>query len=156
MSDLFVPQVGAVFSADIAVPEHARELRFYSRVLTTGDQPLWREDLMNNAGIPVIGVGARKAEYEHLPLHWMPHIQVADVAASVEKALELGGQELMHAKGDDGAAHWAVLLDPNGAAFGLIPVVTPEQMPPDSAVPAELGTSVVQDPVGAYFALWQA
>lgn len=48
MSDLFVPQVGAVFSADIAVPEHARELRFYSRVLTTGDQPLWREDLMNN------------------------------------------------------------------------------------------------------------
>lgn len=114
MSDLFVPQVGAVFSADIAVPEHARELRFYSRVLTTGDQPLWREDLMNNAGIPVIGVGARKAEYEHLPLQWMPHIQVADVAASVEKALEL------------------------------------------KVVDGDYRFAAVQDPVGAYFALWQA
>jgi uncharacterized protein len=63
MSDLFVPQVGAVFSADIAVPEHEREVRFYSRVLGTGDNPLWREDLMNNLGMPIIGLGALIPEY---------------------------------------------------------------------------------------------
>ena len=34
MSQSFVPVIGAVLSADIAVPEHERELRFYSRVLT--------------------------------------------------------------------------------------------------------------------------
>src|SRR5690606_12838152 len=59
----------------------------------------------------------------------MPHIQVADVAASVERALDLGGRELMHARDDDGKSQWAVLLDPNGAAFGVIPVVSVEAIP---------------------------
>jgi uncharacterized protein len=139
----FVSGVGAVLSADIAVPEHEREVRFYSRVFSTGEQPLWREeDLMNNLGIPIIGVGARTGEYAHLPLQWMPHIQVADVAASVQRALALGGGVLMHAEGDDGKGQWAVLLDRNGAAFGIIPVVPAEALPsgdgaawPGSAAP---------------------
>ena len=131
VSDPFIPQVGAVFSADIAVPEHERELRFYSRVLSTGDHPLWREqDLMNNLGMPIIGLGARSAEHANLPLQWMPHIQVASVATSVQRAVASGGRLLMDGKAPDGRTQWAVVLDPNGAAFGLIPVVTPEQMPP--------------------------
>lgn len=143
MSKIFVPQVGAVFSADIAVPEHEREIRFYSRVLSTGERPLWRqEDLMNNVGLPIIGLGARSAEYAHLPLQWMPHIQVADVAASVERALELGGSELTHGKHDDGSSQWAVLRDPNGAAFGIIPVVPTEHVPPTSTAAPEGETAV--------------
>ena len=119
----FVPHVGAVLSADIAVPEHERELRFYSRVLCTGANPLWRDgDLLNNLGIPVIGVGARGAEYAHLPIQWMPHIQVADVAASARRAVDLSGKELMHPRDGEGRSQWAVLLDPSGAAFGIIPV----------------------------------
>lgn len=121
-------------SADIAVPEHEREVRFYSRVLTTGEAPFWREDLMNNQGSPIVGVGARVPEYDHLPLQWMPHIQVADIEASVKRALELGGTELMHAE-----AQWAVLLDPNGAAFGIIPVVSPEQIPATDGSTAQVG-----------------
>ena len=54
----------------------------------------------------------------------MPHIQVADVAASAAAAVELGGAEVMHGKDGDGRSQWAVLLDPNGAAFGIIPLVT--------------------------------
>src|SRR3712207_6513095 len=127
MREPFVPRVGAVLSADIAVPEHEREMRFYSRVLSTGQSPLWREeDLLNNLGIPIIGLGARSADYAHLPLQWMPHIQVADVTASVQRALDLGGSVLMHAKDNDGTSQWAVLLDPNGAAFGIIPIVPAE------------------------------
>ena len=129
MSDVFVPRVGGVLSADIAVPEHEREVRFYSRVLGTGESPLWREDLMNNLGLPIIGLGPRSEDYAQLPLQWMPHIEVADVAASVEQALALGGSELMHGKGEDGASQWAVLLDPNEAAFGIIPVVSEEEAP---------------------------
>jgi len=135
MSDPFVPRVGGILSADIAVPEHEREVRFYSRVLTTGENPLWREDLMNNLGTPIVGLGPRSAEYDHLPLQWMPHIQVADVAASVKHALDLGGKELMH----DGKSQWAVLLDPNGAAFGIIPVVPAEAVPPTEGVAAHVG-----------------
>ena len=116
-------------SADIAVPQHERVVRFYARVLSTGESPLWREDLMNNRGMPVIGLGARSAEYADLPLQWMPHIQVADVARSVACALELGGNEFVHARGDDGTSQWAVLLDPNGAAFGIVPVVSEDEVP---------------------------
>jgi uncharacterized protein len=143
VSEPFVPGVGAVFSADIAVPEHDREVRFYARVLATGDSPLWREDdLMNNLGMPIIGLGARTAEHADLPLHWMPHIQVADIAASVDRAIALGGSVLMHGKADDGSTEWAVLRDPNGAAFGIIPVIPREHIPrtgsagdPDAATP---------------------
>jgi uncharacterized protein len=129
MSELFVPRIGGVASADIAVPEHERVVHFYSRVLTTGEQPLWREDLMNNLGIPIIGLGAQSDEYAHLPLQWMPHIQVADVATSVQRALDLGGSELMQGKDDHGKRQWAVLLDPNGAAFGIIPVIPAQAVP---------------------------
>jgi len=135
MSDLIVPRVGGILSADIAVPEHEREVRFYSRVLTTGENPLWREDLMNNLGAPIVGLGPRSAEYAHLPLQWMPHIQVADVAASVKRALDLGGKDLML----DGKSQWAVLLDPNGAAFGIIPIVSAEAASPTDGVAAHVG-----------------
>ena len=133
MSDPFTPRVGGVLSADIAVPDHERELRFYSRVLSTGESPLWRQDLMNNQGVPIIGLGARSAELAHLPLQWMPHIQVADVAASVQRAHDLGGSELMHGRDDDGGSQWAVLLDPRGAAFGIIPLVSATARPPAEA-----------------------
>ena len=128
------PQVlglGGVISADIAVPQHEQVLRFYSSVLTTGDAPLWREDLMNNRGNPVIGLGQRTAEYEQLPLQWMPHIQVADVAASAQRALELGGREILHGRDENGESQWAALFDPNGAAFGIMPVVPAEALPPN-------------------------
>lgn len=137
MRNSFFHGVGGVLSADIAVPEHERELGFYSKVLTTGLAPLWRDDLTNNQGRPVIGLGAPSPEYEALPLQWMPHFQVSDVAASAARTLELGGQELMHAKGDDGQSQWAVLVDPTGAAFGVIPVVVDESN--DACHPDRIG-----------------
>src|SRR5690606_9521786 len=130
MNTPFAACVGAVLSADIAVPEHQREVRFYSRVLSTGTNPLWRDkDLANNLGLPIIGLGGRTVEHAQLPLQWMPHIQVADVAMSVQRALDLGGQVLMHAKAADGTSQWAVLRDPNRAAFGIIPVIAADLLP---------------------------
>ena len=143
MSAPFAPRVGGVLSADIAVPEHEHEMRFYSRVLSTGENPLWREDLMNNRGMPIIGLGTHSAEHANLPLQWMPHIQVADVGASVKRALDLSGSELMHGKDDNGKSQWAVLLDPNGAAFGIIPVVCTEAVPStDGAASPDAATRV--------------
>lgn len=140
MSDTFITGVGAVLSADIAVPDHQRELHFYSRILRTGPSPLWREDLMSNVGVPIIGLGELSEQYAALPRQWMPHIQVADVGASVARALELGGTELMHARGDDGSSQWAVLLDPQGAAFGLVPLIPAEAIPPPSEdMPESIG-----------------
>lgn len=130
MSQPFVSRTGGVLSADIAVPDHDREQRFYSRVLSTGEYPLWQAgSLVNNLGMPVIGLGKQTPEYAHLPLQWMPHIQVADVAAGVQHARDLNGSVLMHAQNEDGASGWAVLADPNGAAFGIIPFVPAEVLP---------------------------
>lgn len=140
MVELFPARIGAVLSADIAVPEHEQEVRFYSRVLCTGMNPLWQaDDLMNNLGIPIIGLGERTAEYDQLPLQWMPHIQVADVASSVQSAIDLKGTVLMHETAADGTSQWAVLLDPNGAAFGVIPVVPVDSVPAADAAPGPVG-----------------
>ncbi len=136
MLEMFQPGVGAVFSADIAAPEHEREVAFYARVLTTGTAPLWREDLLNNLGLPIIGLGAQSAEYSQLPLQWMPHIQVADVAVSARRAVTAGGRELMHARSDAGVSQWAVLTDPNGAAFGVIPEVSVDELPAEGRMAA--------------------
>ncbi len=130
MNNPFKPRVGAVMSADVAVPRHDEVVQFYAEILTTGDLPLWQADLMNNRGTPIIGLGPQSPDYAELPLQWMPHFQVSDVAASAKKALDLGGTEVMHGKDDEGDSQWAVILDPNGAAFGLIPVV-PNEMVPD-------------------------
>src|SRR5690349_16974250 len=127
MTEPFVTGVGAILSADIAVPDHEREVRFYSRVLSTGPNPLWRaENLMNNLGMPIIGLGRRTPEMDKLPLQWMPHIQVADVAGSARRAADLGGKVLIEGTDASGTPQWAVLEDPNGAAFGIIPVVPKE------------------------------
>lgn len=137
MRNPFGPIVGGVLSADIAVPEHESEVRFYAEILTSGRTPLWREDLTNNRGTPVIGLGPRSPEYEDLPLQWMPHIQVEDVAASAARAVALGGSELMHGRTEEGQSQWAVLLDPVGAAFGIIPVVSEDSVPADE--PGDVG-----------------
>jgi predicted enzyme related to lactoylglutathione lyase len=126
----YIARVGGVPSADIAVPQHERVLQFYSHVLCTGENPLWRKDLMNNQGLPIIGLGKQSPEYPDLPLQWMPHIQVADIAQSVKCALDLGGSEVYHGKDEDGMSQWALLLDPNGTAFGLIPVLSESDIPP--------------------------
>ena len=123
MRNPFASGVGGVLSADIAVPERERELSFYAQILTTGSAPLWRDDLTNNRGTPVIGLGARSPECEALPIQWMPHFQVSDVCASAARAMELGGSELIHARNEVGQSQWAVMVDPMGAGFGLIPVV---------------------------------
>ncbi len=129
MRNPFVHGVGGVLSADIAVPDHERELAFYRKILTTGEAPLWRDDLMNNFGTPIIGLGVRTPEYNTLPLQWIPHFQVADVAASAASAIDMGGKELMHGKGDEGQSQWAVLADHDGATFGVIPVAHCESDP---------------------------
>jgi predicted enzyme related to lactoylglutathione lyase len=140
MTSPLVPGVGEIPSADIAVPQHDRELAFYARVLTTGDAPLWRDDLMNAHGTPVIGLGERVPEYESLPLQWMAHIQVADVAASVARGLAMGATELWHGRDDAGRSQGAVLVDAGGAAFGMIPVVSAE----DAAAHAGDGRSAAR------------
>jgi hypothetical protein len=75
-----------------------------------------RGDLLNNAGIPIIGLGQRQAEFERLPLQWMPPIRVADVADSVRRVEGDGGRVLTVSQWEN--ARFAVVQGPVGAYFG--------------------------------------
>jgi predicted enzyme related to lactoylglutathione lyase len=104
VSDHFTPRAGAVFSADIAVPEHERELRFYARVLSTGAEPPWRaEDLMNNLGMPI-----------------MLCLTVADLGESIHRVEQEGGRVLPARRGDGDAYMYAAIRDPVGAHLALV------------------------------------
>ncbi len=142
MSAPFRAGVGEILSADMAVPDHERIVAFYARVLGTGPEPLWRDDLLNNVGIPIVGLGARTEAHRVLPLQWMPHIQVADVAESARRAVARNGKELLHERNAEGGSLWAVLLDPAGAAFGIIPEVPGDALPPDASVQGEADAAV--------------
>ena len=127
MQTSFYAGIGGVLSADIAVAEHQRELAFYAAVLTTGNPPLWQSDLLNSLGAPIIGLGQKSPETDGLPMQWMPHFQVADVVSSANTAIAEGGTQLMRDPSDQ--CQWAVLADPAGATFGVIPVVDSAQAP---------------------------
>jgi predicted enzyme related to lactoylglutathione lyase len=59
----------------------------------------------------------------NVPPNWLVYFAVDDTDATVAKAQELGAQVLM-AKQDSPAGPFAVLMDPQGAAFAVIKVST--------------------------------
>lgn len=54
-----------------------------------------------------------------VPSYWMPYFQVADVDKSFAKATELGAKEMVGPQ-DFPGGRFAILSDPEGAAFGLL------------------------------------
>ena len=86
-----------------------------------------------------------------VPSHWLPYIGVEDVDASAVKVTELGGKVMMPAMDIPNVGRFAVVADPQGAAFALYKHATAP--PEEPAVPPvgsfcwhELMTS---DPVAA-------
>jgi uncharacterized protein len=54
-----------------------------------------------------------------VPPHWMNYFAVPDVDATASKAAELGGQVMMPPR-DFPGGRFAILLDPQGASFGIL------------------------------------
>lgn len=59
-------------------------------------------------------------EGEPFPPHWLIYFQVADADATVQKAQSLGARVLMPAMDIEEVGRFAVLADPQGAAFAVI------------------------------------
>ncbi|HUS92562.1 MAG TPA: VOC family protein [Phycisphaerae bacterium] len=73
------------------------------------------------AGQPMGGMMRRPPECPpDLPPHWGIYITVEDVDATAAKAGELGGQVIHPAQDIPGVGRFAVLSDPQGAAFTVI------------------------------------
>jgi predicted enzyme related to lactoylglutathione lyase len=83
-----------------------------------GDQPY---TMWTNQETPLGGVMelSEEAKAAGAPPHWMAYVSVDDVRQAVAKVEEAGGSVLHEATEIPGAGSFAVLTDPQGAAFAI-------------------------------------
>jgi uncharacterized protein len=62
-----------------------------------------------------------------MPPNWLVYFAVDDCDARAQKATELGGQVMKPADDIPGIGRFAILLDPQGAAFAIIKLENPDQ-----------------------------
>ena len=98
---------------------------FYRRLLgwgtqewEGGDQPytMWTNEETPLGGVMELPDEAKAAG---APPHWMAYVSVDDVKQTVAKVEEAGGSVLHEATEIPGAGSFAVLTDPQGAAFAI-------------------------------------
>jgi predicted enzyme related to lactoylglutathione lyase len=115
--------------------------KFYSKLVGWKTMP-WPLDpaytVCHADGGPVAGIMALPAEVPaEMPSHWLPYIGTRDVDGTADAAVKAGGSVLKSPSDMQGAGRYAVLQDPQGAAFCII---NPENARPEGAGPPPLGT----------------
>jgi predicted enzyme related to lactoylglutathione lyase len=87
---------------------------------------------------PVAGIMEIPADVPaDMPPHWVQYIGTRDVDATADAAVRAGGSVLKAPSDMQGAGRYAVLKDPQGAAFAII---DPENARPEDQGPPALGT----------------
>jgi len=114
---------GTVCWADLSTPDPATARRFYHELFG------WNfvEDEKDTSGYLHIknheqfigGVPAASQRDPNTPPHWMIYFQVADCDVSTAKAQEQGARSLFPPTDLENVGRFAVLKDPQGAAFAL-------------------------------------
>lgn len=79
-----------------------------------------------NGERPAGGMYTLPPEIVNVPPNWLVYFAVADCDASAQKATVLGAKTIAPANDIPGVGRFAVLLDPQGAAFGIIKVENPQ------------------------------
>ncbi len=115
-----VGEPGAVTWNELQTRDLAGARKFYGGLFgwtATGDDH-YTEWLVAGASRPSGGLIAIDPQWGPVPPNWMPYFAAADVDASAARAKGLGAMVMMI---DDapGAGRFAVLHDPQGAAFSL-------------------------------------
>jgi len=113
---------GAVCWHDLSTAKTGAAGKFYATAFG------WRAQTMGVDGnayhlfqLAKQGVGGMWSEpMKKLPPCWLTYWQVADCAKTAAKARRLGGRVLMGAATVPGYCRFAVLRDPQGAAFGIL------------------------------------
>jgi predicted enzyme related to lactoylglutathione lyase len=115
---------GAFTWNDLNTSDPAAAQPFYEQVLgwsfekVPGDFEYWtiKNGGRMNGGMRPMGPEERQAG---IPSHWLPYFAVDDVAASLQRAGELGGQALMGPVEVPGGGTFGVARDPQGAVFAV-------------------------------------
>jgi predicted enzyme related to lactoylglutathione lyase len=115
---------GALCWTELITTDVDKSRRFYTSLLP------WSPEEMNVTGTPytvfkqgttpAAGMMARTPEMGDVPPHWMPYLAVTDVDAIAAKTRSLGGKVLAGPMDIPGIGRFAVLQDPQGAAFSIL------------------------------------
>ncbi len=97
----------------------------------------WGKDVQNfgpmeytmftNGGQPTAGMLQISPEMGNIPPNWLVYFAVDDCDAKVQKATELGATVMKPADDIPGIGRFAILTDPQGAAFAIIKLEAPPQ-----------------------------
>jgi uncharacterized protein len=122
---------GSVCWADLSTPDPPAARRFYHELFD------WNfvEDEKDTSGYLHIksheqfigGIPAASQRDPNTPPHWMIYFQVADCDASTAKAQEQGAQTLFPPTDLENVGRFAILKDPQAAAFALFQSETKQQ-----------------------------
>jgi len=121
---------------ELMTPDPAAAQKFYRDVVgwTTSawtggvmDYTMWMAGETAIGGVMTLPAEAAAAG---APPHWLAYIEMPDVDTTIEQAVTLGAKVLLPARSVNEVGRFAVLADPQGAAFAVITNATP--MPPES------------------------
>jgi predicted enzyme related to lactoylglutathione lyase len=107
---------------ELLSPEPARAAAFYEQALgytqSTMPMPNGTYYILEQSGAPRAGV--MQTPVPQLPSHWLQYLVVDDTDSAAARATRSGGRVAMPAMDVPDIGRFAVLVDPLGAAFGVI------------------------------------
>lgn len=125
MSDQDQPVLGSIGWRDLTVPpqQTAAVRDFYTEVVGWKVHEVEMDGYADYAmldanGAPVAGVCHAQGPNASMPPQWLLYVHIADLDASIAKALASGGR-LVVPERTMGQARFAVVADPAGAMIGL-------------------------------------
>jgi predicted enzyme related to lactoylglutathione lyase len=115
---------------ELATSDTAKAGDFYTGLLGWGKNvqqmgPMTYTSFMNGDR-PAGGMYELCGEMENAPPHWLAYFAVEDTDAMVKKAADLGGTILAPPMDIPDTGRFAVIQDPQGAAFGIIKLQNPQ------------------------------
>lgn len=114
---------GTLCWADLNTPDPATAKQFYENLfgwtVIPGENDTSGYLHIKNSEEFIGGLLPAEQRDPNTPPHWMPYMLVADVDASTAKAQQLGGAVYMPPMTLENVGRFAVIADPQGAAFSI-------------------------------------
>lgn len=115
---------GSLCWTELVTTDTVKAGSFYTQLFgwTTADMPMpsGSYTLFKRGEKSAAGMMARTPEMGNVPAHWMPYFSVADCDKTVARATEKGGSTLVPPQEVPTVGRFALLQDPQGAAFAVI------------------------------------
>ena len=107
---------------ELTTPDPDAAIRFYPRFTGWGTQAFDKDYTMwTTGGVPMAGIFRLNEQMKAngVPPNWMPYVEVDNVDATANKAKSLGATVVAGPDDIPGTGRFAVILDPQGATFGI-------------------------------------